>query len=221
MRPGGYAEYTCLPEGSAIAPLPSNLSFEEAATVPIGAAAALHFLKRAGVTSGQEVLVYGASGSVGTFAIQVAKHFGAVVTAVCSGANFDLVRSLGADTAVDYTKEDFAARGKKYDVVLVAVDEVPFAQCLKALKDDGTYVNVTAPLRSLEMHLAALTGKKKIITGARPETNAEDLGVIKGLIEQGKLRAVIDRRYPLEQVATAHRYVDEGHKKGGVVVNVA
>jgi NADPH:quinone reductase-like Zn-dependent oxidoreductase len=221
MRPGGYAEYTCLPESSALALMPSNMSYEEAATVPIGAAAALHFLRRAGVQSGQEVLVYGASGSVGTFAVQLAKYYGATVTAVCSGANFELVRSLGADVALDYTREDFAAKGNAYDLVLVAVDRVAFADCLRALKPSGTYVNVTAPLRSMGMHWAALTSDRKILTGARPTTTAEDLTFLKGLIEEGKLRSVIDRRFPLEQLVEAHRYVDQGHKKGGVVINVA
>lgn len=221
MRPGGYAEYTCLPERSAVAPMPSNMSFEEAATVPIGAATALHFLRRVGVASGQQVLVYGASGSVGTFAVQLAKHYGAAVTAVCGSANLELVKSLGADTALDYTKEDFSAKPGAYDLVFVAVDQVPFATCLRALKANGTYVNVSAPLRSPEMHWAVLTSGKHVVTGARPNTTTEDLTVLKELIEAGKLRSVIDRRYPLEQVAEAHRYVDQGHKKGGVVINVA
>jgi NADPH:quinone reductase-like Zn-dependent oxidoreductase len=221
LRPGGYAEYTCLPEASAIAPMPANMSYEEAAAVPIGGAAALHFLRRAEVASGQQVLVYGASGSVGTFAVELAKYYGAVVTAVCSAASHELVRSLGADQALDYTKADFDLKGDAYDLVLVAVDQVPFSACLKALKANGTYVNVTAPLRSLEMHWAALTSGKRVITGARPDTTAEDLTFLKGLIEEGKLRSVIDRRYPLEQIVEAHRYVDQGHKKGGVVVSVA
>jgi NADPH:quinone reductase-like Zn-dependent oxidoreductase len=153
--------------------------------------------------------------------VELAKYYGAVVTAVCSAASHELVRSLGADQALDYTKADFDLKGDAYDLVLVAVDQVPFSACLKALKANGTYVNVTAPLRSLEMHWAALTSGKRVITGARPDTTAEDLTFLKGLIEEGKLRSVIDRRYPLEQIVEAHRYVDQGHKKGGVVVSVA
>jgi NADPH:quinone reductase-like Zn-dependent oxidoreductase len=221
MRPGGYAEYTCLPQSGPLALMPTTLSYEEAAAVPIGAAAALHFLRRAKVASGHRVLIYGASGSVGTFAVQLAKYYGAKVTAVCSAANLELVRSLGADAALDYAIEDFTRQGHGYDLVLVAVDEVPFARCLQALEANGTYANVTLPLKSLAMHWAALTRHVTIITGARPVTTAEDLTFLKGLLEEGRLRSVIDRRYPLEQIVEAHRYVDQGHKKGGVVISVA
>ncbi len=219
-RFGGYAEYTCLPETGVIALKPSNMTYEEAAAVPIGARAALHFLRMANIKSDQKVLVYGASGSVGTFAVQLAKYYGAEVTGVCSGSNLELVKSLGADAAVDYTKEDFAAGGETYDVIFVAVDKGSFPDCMKALKPKGIYLNATTPVRTLRMRWAALTSGKKIVTGEHPSKTADDLAFLKGLIEEGVLRSAIDRRYPLEQIVEAHRYVDQGHKKGNVVVTV-
>jgi NADPH:quinone reductase-like Zn-dependent oxidoreductase len=220
-RPGAYAEYTCLPETGVIALKPTNMTYEEAAAVPIGARAALHYLRRAHVASGQRVLVYGASGSVGTFAVQLAKYFGAHVTAVCSGSNLDLVKSLGADAVIDYTTERFAAGGNTYDVILVAVNRCSFADCMRALKEKGIYLNVTTPIRTLRMWWAALTSHKTIITGEMADENGDDLVFLHGLIARHQLRAVIDRRYPLEQLADAHRYVDDGHKKGNVVITVA
>ena len=220
MRFGGYADYACLPENGAIAPKPANMTFEEAAAVPVGARAALHFLKKANIVPGQKVLVYGASGSVGSFAVQLAKHHGAEVTAVCSGANVGLVKSLGADIAVDYTQESFTAKGAIYDVVFVAVDKVRFEDCLKALKPAGIYLNATTPVRTLAMRWAALTSHKTIVTGEHPAETADDLVFLKNLIEQSKLRSAIDRSYPLEQIVEAHRYVEQGHKKGNVVITV-
>jgi NADPH:quinone reductase-like Zn-dependent oxidoreductase len=219
-RFGGYAEYTCLPETGVIALKPTNMTYEEAAAVPIGARAALHFLRKASIKSGQKVLVYGASGSVGTFAVQLAKYYGGEVTGVCSGSNLELVKSLGADTAIDYTKEDFAAEGEIYDVIFVAVDKGSFTDCMKALKPQGIYLNATTPVRTLRMRWAALTSGKTIVTGEHPSEAADDLVFLKGLIEEGALRSAIDRRYPLEQIVEAHRYVDQGHKKGNVVVTV-
>jgi NADPH:quinone reductase-like Zn-dependent oxidoreductase len=221
MRPGGYAEYTCLPETGVIALKPTNMTYEEAAAVPIGARAALHFLRKANIKSGQKVLVYGASGSVGTFAVQLAKYYGAEVTGVCSGSNLELVRSLGADAVIDYTKEDFAAEGEIYDVIFVAVDKGSFTDCMKALKAKGIYLNATTPVRTLRMRWAALTSGKTIVTGEHPSQTADDLVFLKGLIEKGALRSAIDRRYPLERIVEAHHYVDQGHKKGNVVITVA
>jgi NADPH:quinone reductase-like Zn-dependent oxidoreductase len=219
-RFGGYAEYACLPETGVIALKPANMTYEQAAAVPIGARAALHFLKKANIKSGQKVLVYGASGSVGTFAVQLAKYYGAEVTAVCSGSNLELVKSLGADKAIDYREEDFAAQGAIYDVIFVAVDKGSFTDCMKALKPEGIYLNATTPVRTPRMRWAALTGDKTIVTGEHPSESADDLVFLRGVIEQGMLRSAIDRTYPLEQIVEAHRYVDLGHKKGNVVVTV-
>jgi NADPH:quinone reductase-like Zn-dependent oxidoreductase len=220
MKTGTYAEYACLSESGAIAKMPANATFQEAAAVPIGARAALHFLRKGGVKPGQDVLIYGASGSVGTFAVQIAKSFGANVTGVCSGSNLELVRSLGADKVIDYTREDFAADGKTYDVVFVAVDKASFSDCDKVLKPGGVYLNVTTPVRTLAMRWTAVTSDKRIVSGEHPGERADDLVFLASLIEKGALRSVIDRTYPLEQVPEAHRYVDQGHKRGNVVITV-
>ena len=195
---GGYAEYKCLPENDMIALKPSNMSFEEAATVPIGGLTALRFLKKAGVKKGDNILIYGASGSVGTFAIQIGKYFGANVTAVCSTPNVPLVKSLGADTVVDYLKEDFTNTDSKYDVVFDAVGKTSRSACKKILKPNGRYATVKGS----------------------PKPGQNDLLFLKELIEAGKLTTVIDRRYTLEQIREAHTYVEGQHKKGNVVVNV-
>ena len=182
MRPGGYAEYTCLPETGVIATMPTTMTCEEAAAVPIGARAALHFLKKANIKSGQKVLVYGASGSVGTFAVQLAKYYGAEVTGVCGGSNLELVRSLGADNAIDYATDDFAARSETYDAIFVAVDKGSFPDCMRALKRKGIYLNAATPVRTLPMRWAALTSGKTIVTGEHPSEKADDLVFLKGLI---------------------------------------
>lgn len=217
---GAYAEYKCLREDAAISLKPSNITHEEAAALPIGARTALHFLRKANIQPGQKVLVYGASGSVGTYAVQLAKYLGAEVTGVCSTANLELVKSLGADKVIDYTAEDFANNGETYDVIFEAVDKSSFSACLKALKKDGIYLNVTTPLPSIRMLWTKMMSNKKLMLGENPPESAEDLIFLKGLVEAGKLKAVIDRSYPLEQIIEAHRYVDKGHKRGNVVITV-
>jgi len=196
---GGYAEYKCLPADGVVAIKPANLTFEQAAAVPVGGPTALRFLRKGSVQRGQKVLIYGASGSVGTYAIQLARHFGAFVDGVCSGANVELVRSLGAGMVYDYTGEDFSARGVRYDLVFDAVGKAPEAACRRALAPHGTYVTVL---------------------GSVKETSA-DLVVLKELIEAGELQPVIDRCYPLERIVEAHRYVEGGHKRGNVAILVA
>jgi NADPH:quinone reductase-like Zn-dependent oxidoreductase len=199
-RFGAYAQYTCLPEKSVIALKPSSVTYEEAAAIPFGGILALHFLRMSGIRSGQRALIYGASGAVGTSAVQVARYFGAEVTGVCSSTNVDLVKSLGAGHVIDYTKEDFTKREERYDVIFDAVGKSSKADCEKALAPNGRYVSVVG-------------------YGA-PKLSTEGLVFLNQLIEEGKLKAVIDRCYPLEQIVEAHRYVDLGHKKGNVVITV-
>jgi NADPH:quinone reductase-like Zn-dependent oxidoreductase len=217
---GGYADYICLPEDSAIAIKPSNLNFEEAAAISFGGNTALHFIKQASIQKGKKVLIYGASGSVGTFAVQIAKYFGAEVTGVCSTTNIDLVKSLGADKVIDYTKEDFSKTGEIYDVILDTVGKASLADCISSLKKEGTYFQVVAtPAVSIQMKWTGMNSSKTLIGGtAIPKS--ENLLFLKELVEKGKIKPVIDKTYPLEQIVEAHKYVDQGHKKGNVVIKV-
>ncbi len=217
---GAYAEYVCLPIDGPIAKKPTNLSYAEAAAMPIGARTALHFLNRAEVKPGQKVLIYGASGSVGTYAIQLAKYFGAEVTAVCSEANFDLVRSLGADNTINYRASDFAQQLEAYDVFFEAIDKCPFSIVKNTLKTKGIYLNITQPFPGFARLWTHLTTRKKIMMANNPPTSPESLSFLNDLVERRQLTPVIDRTYPLEDIVAAHRYVDEGHKKGNVVILV-
>jgi NADPH:quinone reductase-like Zn-dependent oxidoreductase len=197
---GGYAEYKCLPESELIAIKPANLTFEEAAAVPVGGLTALGMLRKVQIKPGQKVLIYGASGSVGTFAVQFARHFGAEVTGVCSTANVELVKALGANKVIDYTREDFSQQGATYDIILDTVAKASPAAAKKALKPSGTYLN---------------------ILNHSDKPTAESMATLTEIMATGKIKTVIDRCYPLAQTAEAHRYVDQGHKKGNVVITVA
>ena len=200
---GTYAEYKRYPESGVLAIMPANLSHEEAAAIPYGGLMALHFLRRGNIRSGQRVLVYGASGAVGTSAVQLARHFGAEVTGVCGTTNVDMVRGLGASKVIDYTREDLSERGETYDFVFDAVGKRKSSklkmQCKKALAPGGRFITVDS---------------------GRPKLHVEDLVLLRELAESGKIRPFIDRRYPLEQIAEAHRYADTGHKKGNVIVTI-
>jgi NADPH:quinone reductase-like Zn-dependent oxidoreductase len=218
---GCYAEYKCMPERGAVVPKPANLSFEEAAAVPFGGTTALHFLRKAELQSGKKVLINGASGGVGTAAVQLAKYYGAEVTGVCSTANVDLVRSLGADHVIDYTKEDFAENGEIYDVIADAAGTAPYSRSRASLKKGGCLLLLLAGLpEMLSIPWVSMTSGKKIVAGPAFGT-VEDLRFLADLVEKGKFRTVVDRSYPFEQIADAHRYVDTGHKKGNVVISVA
>lgn len=217
---GAYAEYKCLSESGPVSLKPSNITFEEAAAIPIGARTALFFLRKANIQRGQKVLVYGASGSVGSYAVQIAKYLGAHVTGVCSTANLEWVKSLGADQVIDYTVKDFSSDREAYDVIFEAVNKTSFSACMKSLKKVGTYININEPLPSARMLWTKLTSNKKIILSQNSPETSEALNYLKELVEAGKLKVVIDRTYPLEDIVEAHRYVEKGHKKGNVIINL-
>ncbi len=221
---GAYAEYKCLPEEpeeGALAIKPANMTYEEAATVPVGGHEALCFLRQGNIRSGQKVLINGAGGTIGPFAIQLAKYFGAEVTGVESTEKLDMLRSLGADQVVDYTQEDFTKSGETYDFILDVVGKSSFSGSIRSLNQNGSYLIADPGLSQMVRgRWTSMISSKKVIFGAAfPKT--EDLIFLKDLIEAGKIRSVIDRRYPLEQIPKAHRYVEAGHKKGNVIITVA
>ncbi|PGZ11502.1 NAD(P)-dependent alcohol dehydrogenase [Bacillus cereus] len=199
LNVGGYAEYTCVHESGLVALKPTNVTYEEAAVIPFGGTSALHFLRKARIKRGQQVLIYGASGSVGTAAVQLAKYFGATVTAVCSNSNFELVQSLGADKVIDYTKEDFTKRDERYDIIFDAVGKIKKSLCQKVLTPTSKYVSVN---------------------GMMAKVSKEDMILLKKLTETEDLKPVIDRTYRLEEIPEAHIYVEKGHKKGNVSITL-
>ena len=223
MGLGAHAEYLCLreaPEGGAMATMPSNLSYEEAATVPYGGGEALQFLRRGKIRSGQKVLINGAGGSFGTFAVQLAKVFGAHVTAVDSTAKLPLLLSIGADQVIDYTREVFTDRGEMYDVIFDVVRNSPSSRMVRSLRENGAYLTANPGLSQLVLALrTSIASSKRVVLGVSGGTN-KDLAYLKDLIEAGKIRPVVDRRFPLEQVAEAHRYAESGQKMGNIVLSI-
>jgi len=223
FRLGAYAEYVCLPanpDEGTLAIKPANMTFEEAAAVPVGGLEALYFIRQGHLRSGQQVLINGAGGSIGTFAVQLVKNEGAEVTAVDSTGKLDMLRSIGADHVIDYTREDFTKGGRTYDVIFDVVGKSSFSGTLKSLKEGGIYLLGNAGLiQAVRGRWASRTGSRKVIMGTSNQ-NTKDLLTLKELIEAGKLKTVIDRTYPLEQMAEAHAYVDTGQKKGNVVITI-
>lgn len=222
---GTYAEYLCLSEkpsalASVMGKKPVNITYEEAAALPFGGLEALHSLRQANIQRGQKVLIVGAGGSIGTYCVQLAKHYGAEVTGVDKPGKLDMLRSIGADHVIDYTKEDFTRNGQKYDVILDTIGKTPFSRSLRSLKENGTYLNANPGLfGGLWMRWFSRNGGKRVITWTAGYT-VDNLNALKELVEAGIIKPVIDRRYPLEQTAEAHRYVDTGQKKGNVVITV-
>ncbi len=222
MRMGAYAEYICLPETGqgVLAPKPANMSYEEAATVPVGGLNALHFLRKGNIQRGQKILINGAGGSIGTIAIQLAKHFGAEVTAVDSTKKLEMLRSIGADHVIDYTQEDFTKSGKTYDLIFDVVGKSPFWRSVRSLTPNGCYLlAIPTLLKSMRGRWVSMTSSKQVIGGSAGY-KSENLTFLSDLIEAGQIKAVIDRRYALEQISEAHRYVETGGKKGNVVIPI-
>jgi NADPH:quinone reductase-like Zn-dependent oxidoreductase len=218
---GAYAEYLTMPEGGVLAIKPANMSYEGAAVVPYGAIMALGLLRKVNIQPGQKVLINGASGAIGSAAVQLAKSlFGAEVTGICGTPGLEFVKSLGADKVIDYTKEDFTQNDETYDLIFDILGKSSFSRCKNSLKQNGRYLLASFKMKQLlQMLWTSMTGSKRVVCALAPG-GVEDLIAVKELIEAGKIRAVIDRRFPLEQAAEAHRYVEQGHKKGDVVITV-
>ena len=220
---GAYAEYVCLPEKSAMGVLatkPANVTYEEAAAVPTGGLEALHFIREGNIQRGEKVLIIGAGGSIGTFAVQLARYFGAEVTGVDSSGKLNMLRSIGADHVIDYTQEDITKRAETYDVIFDVMGKSSFSGSVRSLKQNGRYLLGNAGLpQMVRGRWISIISSKKVIIGAANQKN-EDLLFLKALIEAGKIKSVIDRSYPLEQIAEAHKYVEAGHKKGNVAITI-
>jgi len=218
---GAYAEYLCMPEDGVLAIKPANMTYEEAATVPYGALTALSLLRKVNIQRGQKVLINGASGGIGAAAVQLAKYFGAEVTGVCGTPRVGFVKALGADKVIDYTKEDFTRNGETYDLIFDILGKSSFSRCKRSLKQNGIYLLASFKMRQLfQMLWTSMIGGQKVICALSSE-KPEDLIFIKELVEAGKIKASIDKCYPLEQTAEAHRYIEAGLKKGNVVITVA
>lgn len=217
---GANAEYLCIPENGMVTHKPATMTYEEAAAVPYGALTALSLLRKVNVQAGQKVLVIGASGKIGSAAVQLAEYFGADVTGVCSAAGLDFVKSLGANKVIDYTKEDFTQNGEIYDLIFDVMRKSSFSKCRNSLKPNGIYLLASFKMKQLfEMLWMSMSGGKRVVCALSSE-NVKDLDFIKELIEAGKIKSVIDKRYPLEQIAEAHRYAETGRKRGNVVITI-
>jgi len=222
---GGYAEYVCLPEESkevSLALKPTNISYEEAAVVPVGGLEALYFLRKANIQKGQTVLISGASGSIGTIGIQLAKYYGAEVTGVGNPKSLEIMKSIGADKVIDYTKENFTEKGETYDVIFDVVGKTSYSSCIDSLNKNGTYLIANPKISLINREKRALKkSDKKVISGNKEFVDRnEDLLFLKELIEAGKIKSVIDKRYPLELVVEAHKYVEQGQKVGNIVITI-
>jgi NADPH:quinone reductase-like Zn-dependent oxidoreductase len=222
MAGGGHAQYACLPETGAVVIKPDSLTWQEAVAIPFGANTALHFLRDLGkIRAGQELLIIGASGAIGSAAVQLSKHFGAMVTGVCSGANVELVKSLGAAAVIDYTREDFTNNTRTYDLIFDVVGATTFDRCQHSLKPDGVFLQNIMELTDVVRVLWTSIASRKKIRGGVAIGNQKGMRLIAELAAAGTLKPVIDRTYPLEKVAEGFKYVEQGHKKGNVVITVA
>ena len=221
MNMGANAEYVCIPESGSVALKPVSLSYEEASTLPYGAIMATSLLGKANIQRGQKVLINGASGGIGSMAVQLAKHFGAEVTGMCGTPRLEFVKSLGADKVIDYTKEDFTQNGETYDLIFDILGRSSFSKLKRSLKPNGIYLLASYKMKALlEMLWTSITGSKQKVICAFANETPESLVFVKGLVEEGKIITIIDKCFPVEQAAEAHRYVESGHKQGNVVITI-
>ncbi|MBI3152221.1 MAG: NAD(P)-dependent alcohol dehydrogenase [Chloroflexi bacterium] len=221
MNMGANAEYVCIPESGTVTLKPANLSYEEAATLPYGAIMATSLLAKANIQRGQKVLINGASGGIGSMAVQLAKYFGAEVTGVCGTPRLEFVKSLGADKVIDYTKEDFTQNGETYDLIFDILGRSSFSKLKRSLKPNGVYLLASYKMKALlQMLWTSITGSKQKVICAFANETPESLVFVKKLVEEGKVKTIIDKCFPMEQTAEAHRYVEQGHKQGNVVITI-